>query len=167
MDLIVHDQKTAEWRGQTLRCAVGRGGISVDKREGDGATPTGRFAFRRALYRPDRLIDAPVTGLPRAALSAEDGWCDDPTDTAYNQQIRLPYEARHERLWREDGLYDLIVVLGHNDRPVIAGLGSGIFLHVAAPGFTPTEGCIALGLDDLLGVLRGAVPGDGIQISVP
>ncbi len=167
MDLIVHDRNTAEWRGRTLRCAVGRGGIAVDKREGDGATPTGRFALRRALYRPDRLIAAPATGLPRAALTEQDGWCDDPADAAYNQPVRLPFGAHHERLWRDDGLYDVIVVLGHNDRPVVAGLGSGIFLHVAAPGFAPTEGCVALALDDLLGVLRDAVPGDGIWVSAP
>ncbi len=130
-------------------------------------TPAGRFVFRRALYRADRLAAAPATALPRAALTPEDGWCDDPADPAYNQPVSLPYGARHERLWREDRLYDVIVVLGQNDAPVAPGLGSGIFLHVAAPGFTSTKGCVALALNDLLRVLEDAVPGDGIRICTP
>ena len=167
MDLIVHDRNAAEWDGRRLRCAVGRGGIARDKREGDGATPAGRFAFRRVLYRPDRLNPPPATALARAALTPEDGWCDDPSDPAYNHPVRLPCAPRHEILWRDDGLYDVIVVLGHNDAPPVPGLGSAVFLHVAAPDFAPTEGCVALALDDLLGVLRDAVPGDGIRVSVP
>jgi len=167
VDLIVHDRHTAEWRGRRLRCAVGRSGIAADKREGDGATPAGRFAFRRVLYRPDRLAAPPATALPHAPLTPEDGWCDDPADPAYNRAVRLPYGARCERLWRDDGLYDAIVVLAHNDAPPVAGRGSAIFLHVAAPGFPATEGCVALALHELLRLLADAVPGDGIRIPAP
>jgi L,D-peptidoglycan transpeptidase YkuD (ErfK/YbiS/YcfS/YnhG family) len=145
-------------------CALGRAGVSADKREGDGATPAGEFALRRVLYRPDKFKKI-ETLLPIAALDRADGWCDDPADKFYNRQVRLPYRARCERLWRDDGLYDIIVVLGHNDQPVVSGMGSAIFLHVAQPDFAATEGCIALRLPDLLAVLRLAAPGDKLSVA--
>lgn len=129
-----------------------------DKREGDGATPVGRFPLHRLLYRRDRLPAVPATALPASPIARDDGWCDDPGDPAYNRPVRLPFAAGHEKLWREDGLYDLVVVLGHNDDPPVPGLGSAIFLHVARPGYEPTEGCVALALDDLLDLLRVCGP---------
>ena len=158
MDLIV-SAGVVDWDGRRFRCALGRTGIRADKREGDGVTPAGRFGLRRVLYRADRLA-RPPTALPVAALTRQDGWCDDPADPMYNQPVRLPYPARHERLWRADGRYDLIVVLGHNDDPVVPGHGSAVFLHIAAPDYRPTEGCVALARDDLLAVLAEARPGD-------
>ena len=128
--------------------------MRVDKREGDGATPVGRFPLRRVLYRPDRL-SAPITRLPVAPLAPDDGWCDDPADAQYNRPVRLPYAARHEELWRTDALYDVIVVIGHNDAPVVAGMGSAIFMHLASADYRPTQGCVALARQDLLDVLAG------------
>jgi len=159
MDMIVSAGGAADWGGRAFRCALGRTGIRADKREGDGVTPAGCFGLRRVLYRADRLA-RPPTALPVAALTPQDGWCDDPADPLYNRPVRLPYAARHERLWRADGLYDLIVVLGHNDDPVVPWRGSAVFLHVAAPDYRPTEGCVALARDDLLAVLAEARPGD-------
>jgi L,D-peptidoglycan transpeptidase YkuD (ErfK/YbiS/YcfS/YnhG family) len=130
----------------------------VAKREGDGATPVGCWPLRCVFYRPDRLA-CPSTRLATAALAENAGWCDDPADAAYNRPVTLPYRGRHERLWREDDLYDVIVPLGYNDAPVSPGRGSAIFLHVAAAGFAPTEGCIALALPDLLAVLAHCQPG--------
>jgi L,D-peptidoglycan transpeptidase YkuD (ErfK/YbiS/YcfS/YnhG family) len=135
------------------RCALGRGGVRADKREGDGATPVGQFPFRRLLYRPDRLA-RPATGLPIIEIKPEDGWCDDPSDGAYNQAVPLPYPASAENLWRDDHLYDLVVIMGHNDDPVVPGLGSAVFMHIASPDYGPTEGCVALARDDLLSLLR-------------
>jgi L,D-peptidoglycan transpeptidase YkuD (ErfK/YbiS/YcfS/YnhG family) len=158
MDLVVSRNDEA-WRaafgGQSWRCAIGKGGITQDKREGDGATPVGGWPLRRVLYRPDRL-DPPETTLPVAALTPEDGWCDDPRDSSYNRAVSLPYPASHERLWRDDGIYDVIVILGHNDDPPLPGAGSAIFLHVARDGYGPTLGCVALALPDLLAFLRNA-----------
>lgn len=136
----------------SFECALGRGGISRMKREGDGATPAGGWPLRYLLYRPDR-VDEPATALPVRALTPTDGWCDDPSDPAYNRPVTLPFPGSHEALWREDGVYDLIVVLGHNDDPPTPGLGSAIFLHVARPDFTPTEGCVAVAKADLLALL--------------
>jgi L,D-peptidoglycan transpeptidase YkuD (ErfK/YbiS/YcfS/YnhG family) len=158
MDLIVSPGGTARWGDALFRCALGRAGVSQAKREGDGATPAGRFPMRAVFYRPDRLA-APQGALPVASLTQTDGWCDDPGDPAYNRQISLPYPGRHERLWRDDGLYDLLVALGYNDDPVVPDRGSAIFLHLAARDFRPTEGCLALALEALQQVIAEAPPG--------
>lgn len=155
MDLLVEPTGWARWGAHRLRCALGKGGVRATKREGDGATPAGAFVMRRLLYRADRGA-APTARLPTAPIAADDGWCDDPTDAAYNRAVKLPYRARAERLWRDDRLYDLLVVLGYNDQPAIAGAGSAIFLHVAAADYAPTEGCIALAPEDLRRILVDA-----------
>ena len=136
------------FRGETLRCALGAGGIRADKQEGDGATPLGLLPIRRVLFRADRGA-RPATALPAELIAPDDGWCDDPGHADYNRQVRLPHPARHERLWREDAVYDVIGVLGWNDAPVRRGRGSAIFLHLARPGLPPTEGCVALPGADL------------------
>jgi L,D-peptidoglycan transpeptidase YkuD (ErfK/YbiS/YcfS/YnhG family) len=156
-------QGLASWQGLSRTCALGRGGVCSEKREGDGATPVGAFAFRRALYRADRIAK-PVTRLPSDRIFEHDGWCDDPRDPRYNRQVRLPYPASHERLWRDDNIYDLIVVLGHNDSPPVPHAGSAIFLHVARGAFAPTEGCVALALADLLEMIALAGPEDRIVV---
>jgi L,D-peptidoglycan transpeptidase YkuD (ErfK/YbiS/YcfS/YnhG family) len=149
---------------RTLRCALGRSGVieAAAKREGDGMSPLGTFALRRLLFRPDRGTVA--TSLPAAPIEPLDGWCDDPGDPRYNRPVGLPYPASAERLWREDGVYDLVVVLGHNDTPPVPGLGSAIFLHLARPAYEPTEGCVALARPDLEAVLQRAGPGDFLRI---
>jgi L,D-peptidoglycan transpeptidase YkuD (ErfK/YbiS/YcfS/YnhG family) len=163
MDLIVSAAGEARWRELRFRCALGKGGLKRNKREGDGATPIGDWPMRRLLYRADRMT-APATRLPSAPIAPQDGWCDDPADPAYNRPVRLPFGGRHERLWREDEIYDLLVVLGHNDDPVVAGLGSAIFLHVARGDYRPTEGCVALVHADLARVLVEAAPGDRVVV---
>lgn len=142
----------ASLAGRSFACALGSGGIVADKREGDGGTPAGRFPPRFVLYRPDR-IERPRTALPSRALHQDDGWCDQPFAPTYNCMVSLPHPFRHERLWREDHVYDLILVIGHNDAPPIAGNGSAIFVHVAREDYAPTEGCIAFARDDLLEIL--------------
>jgi L,D-peptidoglycan transpeptidase YkuD (ErfK/YbiS/YcfS/YnhG family) len=159
-----HPTGLLHWDSQPLACAIGRGGMRSDKREGDGATPCGTFPLRRVFYRPDRG-PRPDTALPVEALTESHGWCDTPGDPAYNTEVRLPYPARSERLWREDHLYDLIVVIGYNDDPVVPGAGSAIFLHVAAPRLAPTEGCVALEKPQLVRLLASLGPGDAIEIS--
>lgn len=163
MDLLVYAGGMALWGAARLRCALGRAGISPQKREGDGATPQGAFAMRRLLYRADRL-PRPATRLPLAAIARADGWCDDPADPLYNRPVRLPYRARAEALWREESVYDLIVPLGYNDDPVTPGAGSAIFLHVARATYAPTEGCVALAAADLLRVLAEADPASRVVV---
>jgi L,D-peptidoglycan transpeptidase YkuD (ErfK/YbiS/YcfS/YnhG family) len=127
----------------TIPCALGRGGTTHFKREGDGATPVGRFRVLGGFYRADRG-PRPLSRLPLGAIRPKDGWCDDPRDRRYNRPVRLPYPARHERMWRDDGLYDLVVDIAWNRGPIIKGRGSAIFLHLARLDLAPTEGCVAV-----------------------
>ena len=154
IDPLVTPDGRLRWQGREFAAALGAGGITTAKREGDGATPAGAFSLRRVLYRPDRLAP-PRTRLPVAPIGPRDGWCDDPADPLYNQQIRQPFAGGFELMWRDERLYDVVVVLGVNDSPVVPGAGSAIFLHVAAPDFLPTRGCVALSQPDLLELLKG------------
>ena len=165
MNFTAGSDGSFEFAGRIVRCALGPAGVVEDaaKREGDGATPLGVWPMRRVLYRPDRG-EAPATALPVAPLTHGDGWCDDPADANYNHPVTLPYPASCETMWREDELYDVVVILAHNDDPPVPGLGSAIFLHCAKPGYPPTQGCVALAKADLLELLAVAKPGDAIQV---
>ena len=156
----------AQFGSQCWPCAIGGGGVRQKKIEGDLATPAGCWPIRRVLYRADRL-PRPETVFPSDPLQPHDGWCDAPDDPQYNRQVRLPYAGRHERLWREEEVYDCIVVLGFNDQPVRAGAGSAIFLHVARPDLDPTEGCVALRQDHLLEFLKGATRSSQVCVAMP
>ena len=166
MDLIVDASGGALWRGARLRCALGRGGRKMDKREGDGATPIGRWPMRRLHYRADRLA-RPQTRLETRAIAEADGWSDDPSDPLYNRLVVLPHARSHERLWREDHLYDLVVELGYNDAPPIPGRGSAIFLHLARADWAATEGCVALAPADLLAVLAVCGRDSAVEVRAP
>jgi len=167
--------------GRAIPVALGRSGTAFDKREGDGRSPAGRFTILRALYRPDRMA-RPATRLPLAPIRRDDGWCDDPGDRRYNRPVRLPMggsrAVSHERMWREDHLYDLVLILDHNTRPRVARRGSAVFVHLArqvarqvgagqgkaGQGFAPTEGCIALRRADMRRLLAMLRPGARIVI---
>jgi L,D-peptidoglycan transpeptidase YkuD (ErfK/YbiS/YcfS/YnhG family) len=151
------------WSGGTAAAAVGRGGVRANKREGDGATPAGTYPLVFGLYREDRFRPSPCR-LPMRPLAPHDAWVDDPADSRYNRLVALPYPARTERLWRDDQIYDLVVVIGYNMEPVIAGAGSAIFLHIARPSFSATEGCIAVGREVLTGLIPVLGPGSTITI---
>jgi len=143
--------------------ALGRAGIRALKREGDGGTPLGRFPVRQVLYRADRVA-RPRTRLPVQTIRDHDGWCDDPADRNYNRLIALPSRRSAEGLKRTDHLYDLVLVLGYNDRPRVKGKGSAIFVHLARPGFPPTDGCIALARHDLTMLLAEVREGSVICV---
>ncbi len=144
------------FRGETLRCALGSNGVRPIKQEGDGATPAGLLPIRRVFWRADRG-PRPVTTLPAEPIAPDDGWCDDASHRDYNTRIRLPHAGRHERLWRDDAIYDVIGVLGWNDAPVVRERGSAIFLHIARAGLAPTEGCVALPEADLRRLLAAGM----------
>ncbi|MGX7345367.1 L,D-transpeptidase family protein [Acetobacter pasteurianus] len=139
-------------RHKSMSAIIGRNGITHHKHEGDLATPLGTFPLRQVFYRADRVIK-PQAALPVIPLSPQDGWCDDPSSPSYNQHIQLPSSFSHETLWREDSVYDLIVVIGYNDSLAEPGKGSAIFMHLQRPNKTPTEGCVALTEADLRFVL--------------
>lgn len=147
-----------------IRCALGRSGICAVKREGDGSTPAGTFPLRRVYFRPDRL-PPPKTGLPVSPLRRTDGWCDAPEDPSYNRPVQLPYPSSAETLWRQDHLYDIIVVIGFNDDPPEPQLGSAIFLHLASADYGPTEGCVAIARTDAIAVIESLGPSATIRIN--
>lgn len=178
-DLRVRGAGDGAWQagfGQEVwPCAVGRGGIRRDKREGDGATPIGRWPLRRIWFRPDRVA-APRCVIAPEALSPDAGWCDDPDDPLYNRAVTLPHAGRHEVLWRDDAVYDLIAVLGHNDDPPVPGAGSAIFLHLARPlahhplarpDYSGTEGCVALSEPHLRAFLAGCGRDSAVLVEEP
>ena len=150
--------------GLRFACAMGRSGCRARKREGDGATPLGTFSLREVLYRADRRR-RPRGALPIRPIRVCDGWCDASADRNYNRAVRLPYPASTERMWRDDGLYDLVVVLEHNQRPRLRNGGSAIFIHVARSGYQPTEGCIALSARDLELLLGKLAKGAAVSVS--
>ena len=142
-----------------MRCALGRSGIIASKREGDGATPRASMKVLGG-YRRGHRIDAP-TRLALRAIRADLGWCDAPADANYNRPVRLPFTASHERMMRDDRLYDIVIVLDWNISERRRNRGSAIFLHVAKPGYAPTEGCVAVSPRDMAWLLprlrRGSV----------
>lgn len=128
---------------QAITVALGRSGIKADKREGDGATPRGRFRLVRLWWRADRA-PRPMTLLRTWPIRADDGWSEDPTDRNYNRAVKLPISDGADRLWRADRLYDFVIELDHNTRPRVARRGSAVFIHVASVNLSPTAGCVAL-----------------------
>lgn len=155
------------FQGRTYQCAIGKGGFikDKDKTEGDGATPMGCYTLRRVLYRADRLDHTPHCRLNVSPIQSDDGWCDDPKSPDYNQPVKLPFSASHEALWRTDHIYDIIVILGHNDDPPVPGKGSAIFFHLARENYQPTEGCIAVNLADMLDILKKVRIGEMMEIT--
>jgi L,D-peptidoglycan transpeptidase YkuD (ErfK/YbiS/YcfS/YnhG family) len=161
-----HADGRFELDGRILHCAIGKTGAiaAADKREGDGKSPLGTWTMHEVWYRPDVYPNGPATALPLRATRPEDGWCDAPGDANYNRPVTLPYPASAERMWRDDHVYDLVVILGHNDDPPVPRLGSAIFMHLAREGYPGTEGCVALARADLEAVLAAAKPGDAVEI---
>ncbi|WP_099866997.1 L,D-transpeptidase family protein [Pararhizobium haloflavum] len=144
--------------GLTFRAAIGRSGMTSRKREGDGATPVATMRFVEGFYRSDR-VPRPLTALPMRPIRDDMGWCDAPYHGAYNRLVRLPFAASHETMRREDHLYDIVLVMDWNITQRRGAGGSAIFMHLARPGYAPTEGCVALRYRDLVRILPMLKPG--------
>lgn len=140
--------------GRVQVCALGKGGIKALKREGDGGTPLARMRLLSCYLRAEHVVSR-QTLLPQERISSKLGWCEVPGDRNYNRPVSLPYPASHETMRRQDRLYDIVIVLDWNIRPRKRNGGSAIFFHIARPGLTPTEGCVALPGD----VMRRLLPG--------
>jgi L,D-peptidoglycan transpeptidase YkuD (ErfK/YbiS/YcfS/YnhG family) len=150
-------------KGLTVPVALGRGGITANKREGDGGTPSGIFRPRRLWWRADRN-PRPRTFLPVRAIRPDDAWCEDRQSRHYNRPIRLTPDCGGDRLMRDDHLYDFIIEIDHNQAPRIAGRGSAIFLHLARPGLSSTAGCVAMTKSAMLRLLQRIGPQTRITI---
>jgi L,D-peptidoglycan transpeptidase YkuD (ErfK/YbiS/YcfS/YnhG family) len=152
MLITVTSDGILSFQDKIIRCALGKGGVTADKCEGDHKTPLGKFPLREVFIRPDRITRF-QTHLPVTLLDTSMGWCDDPFHRAYNRPVTLPFDASHEKLWREDERYNIIIPLGYNDNPPIAGKGSAIFFHLASEDYQGTEGCVAISQKDMLELL--------------
>ena len=152
--------------GRMFRCALGKAGIVDSKVEGDKATPAGILPLKSVLYRADR-VSKPETRLPVRAMKETDAWIDDPDHVDYNTHARLPIDdnVSHERMWYDGHLYDVVVLLGYNDNPVVPNKGSAIFMHIARNDYGGTAGCITLSHTDLMAVLKVVGPGHYLEIA--
>ena len=160
-DDIVVSAGRARYRGQSLPCVLGRGGISANKAEGDGATPAGMHTIAGLFYRPDRVRAPAPWAVP---IGPRDLWSDDPTDPAYNSHVRAPHPYSHECLRRADPLYDIVLTTDWNWPMAVPGKGSAIFLHRWRKPGHPTEGCIALHPADMVWLARRVTIGTRIII---
>ena len=153
--IIKPDGVYIQWRDYVFKAAIGKNGVIVadDKIEGDLKTPKGRHKVTHGYYRPDKM-DCPKSIIPFTALQPSFGWCDESSHALYNQLIDKPFAASHEDLWRDDDVYDLILVTEHNANPIVPGKGSAIFIHIAGENFEPTAGCLALRKQDILIIVK-------------
>ncbi|WP_170774807.1 L,D-transpeptidase family protein [Ruegeria lacuscaerulensis] len=158
---LVLTPRGVRFAGRLFPCSIGKGGLSNDKREGDGATPTGIHHIVGLLYRPDRVVAPTSWAIP---TGPQDLWSDDGSDSRYNLLVRAPYPFSHERLRRADPLYDVVLLTDWNWPNAVPGRGSAIFLHQwRRPGF-PTEGCIAFRRDHLHWIAQRVLPGTRVVI---
>ena len=135
-----------------MKCAIGKKGIGYKKKEGDLITPKGKFKIKLILYRKDRV--KLKTKLRKVAIQKNMVWCDDPRSQKYNQLVKLPSNFRHEKLYKKENIYDIVLVLNFNMSPTKKNKGSGIFIHVAKKNYKKTEGCVAIRKFELLKIVR-------------
>jgi L,D-peptidoglycan transpeptidase YkuD (ErfK/YbiS/YcfS/YnhG family) len=141
--IIVKNSGFLKCKNLKFRCALGKAGIKRKRKEGDNITPKGIFKIIKIYYRADKIKDI-ETPIKKIKIKKNMGWCDDPNSIYYNKQIELPSKFSHEKLYRNDNLYDLILVLNYNVNPIIKNKGSAIFIHIAKKNYKKTKGCIAL-----------------------
>ena len=142
MHIFIQNKKLSI-NGYKVKCAIGKRGINIKKKEGDLITPKGTFKIKKLLYRRDK-IGAINTNLKKAVIKKNMGWCNDIKSKDYNKLISFPFKFTAEKLYRKDNIYDLILVLNYNMNPIRKGKGSAIFIHIAKNNYRATEGCVAL-----------------------
>ena len=151
--IIIKKSGYLEYKNLKFRCALGKAGIKNKKKEGDNITPEGTFKIIKVYYRPDKIKNIAIS-IKKKKIKKNIGWCDDPVSNSYNKEIKLPSRFSHEKLYRKDNLYDLILVLNYNTNPIIKNKGSAIFIHIAKKKYEPTAGCIALKKKDLVEIIK-------------
>jgi L,D-peptidoglycan transpeptidase YkuD (ErfK/YbiS/YcfS/YnhG family) len=162
--IIVKKTGYLKYKKLKFRCALGKAGIKKKIMEGDNITPKGIFKIIKIYYRLDKIKEI-KTLIKKIKIKKNMGWCDDPKSRSYNQQIKLPTKYSHEKLYRNDNLYDLIAVLNYNIDPIIKNKGSAIFLHIAKNSYQDTKGCIALKKKHLIEIISKIKKNTKIKIS--
>ena len=151
--IIVKNPGYLIYKNSKFRCSLGINGIKNKKKEGDGITPKGIFKLKKIYYRNDKVKNI-VTKVKKIKITKDMGWCDDPKSKFYNKLIRLPSKFGHEKLYRRDDIYNLIIVLDYNMNPVTKNKGSAIFIHLAKKNYKPTQGCVGLKQNDLIKLVK-------------
>ena len=151
--IIINKSGVLKYKDLKFRCALGKAGVGNKKREGDNITPKGNYKITRIYYRNDRVKKI-ISKIKLIKIKRNMAWCDDPRSESYNQLIKLPTNFRHEKLFRKENIYDLIIALNYNMKPIIKNRGSAIFIHVARKNFNKTAGCIALKKTDLKRLIK-------------
>ena len=162
--IIVKKSGYLKYKNLRFRCALGKAGIKKKEKEGDNVTPKGIFNIIKMYYRPDKIKNI-TTDVKKIKIKKNMGWCDDSRSDSYNQQIKLPNKFGHEKLFRNDNLYDLILVLNYNINPTIKYKGSAIFIHIAKNSYKKTKGCIALKKEHLIKLISKIKTNTKIKIN--
>ena len=150
---ILINKKYLAYNQYKIKCAVGKKGVNLKKKEGDLITPIGLYKIKYILYRKDRIKKI-SSKLRKITIKKNMGWCDDPKSKQYNKLVNLPFSYGCERLFKKENIYDIILVLNFNMNPVKKDKGSAIFIHVAKKNYEKTQGCIAVKKPDLLKILK-------------
>ena len=161
--IIVKRSENLLFKNLKFRCSLGKNGITKNKVEGDKCTPSGIYKLKQVFYRADRIKKI-TTNLKKIKIKKNMGWCDDSSSKKYNHLIKIPNKFSHEKLYRKDHIYDIIVVLNYNMNPVIKKKGSAIFLHIAKKNYSKTLGCVGLKKNDLLEILNKVKKNNKIKI---
>jgi L,D-peptidoglycan transpeptidase YkuD (ErfK/YbiS/YcfS/YnhG family) len=151
--IIVKRSENLLFKKLKYKCSLGKNGVTKNKVEGDKCTPSGTYRLKQVFYRADRIKKI-TTNLKKVKIKKNMGWCDDPSSERYNRLIKIPYKFSHERLYRKDHIYDIVVILNYNMNPVVKKRGSAIFMHITKKNYLKTLGCIALKKNDLLKILN-------------
>jgi L,D-peptidoglycan transpeptidase YkuD (ErfK/YbiS/YcfS/YnhG family) len=162
--IIVKKSGYLKYKNLKFRCALGKGGVKKKIIEGDNITPKGIFKIIKIYYRPDKIRKI-KTLIKKIKIKKNMGWCDDPNSDFYNKQIKLPTKLSHEKLYRNDNLYDLIAVLNYNTNPIIKNKGSAIFMHIRKDSYKKTKGCIALKREHLIMIISKIKKNTKIKIN--
>jgi L,D-peptidoglycan transpeptidase YkuD (ErfK/YbiS/YcfS/YnhG family) len=161
--IIVKRSENLLFKNLKFKCSLGKNGVTKNKIEGDKCTPSGTYRLKQVFYRADRIKKF-STNIKKIKIKKNMGWCDDSSSKRYNQLIRVPTKFSHEKLYRKDGIYDIIVVLNYNMNPVIKKKGSAIFMHIAKKNYSKTLGCIGLKKNDLLEILSKVKKNNKVKI---
>ena len=162
---ILINNKFLNFNNYKAKCAVGKRGIGYKKKEGDLITPKGKYKIKYILYRKDRIKKI-QSKIKKIEIKKNMGWCDDPLSKNYNKLVKLPSKYSYEKLYKKGNIYDVILVLNYNMKPVIKNKGSAIFIHVATRNYRKTEGCIALKKKDLLEIIKKIKKNTKVKIEI-
>ena len=152
MIIFLKNKHTLKVDDFQFRCSIGKNGIKKNKKEGDKSTPKGTFRLNNVYYRPDR-VNSFNCAIKKTKIKKNMGWCDDPKNKFYNKLIKINSKIKHEKLFRKDKIYDLLLPINYNTKKPIKNKGSAIFIHLTKK-YEKTLGCISIKKKDFLVLLK-------------